>query len=410
MEKLFQPKKINNSTTKLCRLCNVVNLQFKHAKELEMKALVLSGGGARGAYQVGVLTAVAELANQHKIKSPFKIYTGISAGAINAGYLASGAEDFSLCVQKLTKMWSEISSDQVFKTDAISLGKIGLQWMGELSFGALKGTTPTRSLLDTSPLLDLIKHNLEFSKIQANIESNALHALAITALDYRTSNAITFVQGEESIKNWERSRRKSEKCKIDPEHILASSAIPLLFPPIQVDERWFGDGCVRNQTPCSPALHLGAEQLFVIGVRKLSDTADDLRALQLKSSPSVARVINVLLNSILLDGIEVDIERMKRVNDFLDRVPDSIHENLNFKKINYVWIHPTEDIGNIASRMSSKLPRVIRYLLKGLGPLEDASEIISYLLFEPEFCSKLIEIGYQDGMADKMNIEKFLLS
>lgn len=377
-----------------------------------MKALVLSGGGARGAYQVGVLSAVAEIATELKIKSPFKIYTGISAGAINAAYISAGTDDFSTTVQRLVKMWSGLTSDQIFKTDAVSLGKIGLQWMGELSFGGITGTTASRSLLDTSPLHNLIKHNLEFSKIQSHIDSGVLHALAITALDYRTSTAITFVQGQSQgpaqIKNWQRARRRSELSKIRSEHILASSAIPLLFPPVQLDERWFGDGCVRNQTPCSSALHIGAEKLFVIGVRKQNDTADDLRAMQLKSSPSVARVINVLLNSVLLDGVEVDIERLNKINEFLSRVPEDMHAKLNFKKVDYIWIHPTEDIGAIAASMSSKLPRVIRYLLKGLGPLEDASEIVSYLLFEPQFCTKLIEHGYQDGMAQKLSIEEFL--
>ncbi len=375
-----------------------------------MKALILSGGGARGAYQVGVLQAVAEIATQHKLKSPFKIYTGISAGAINAAFMSCGADNFSLTAQRLSKMWSEIESNQVFKTDALSLGKIGLQLMGELSFGGMKNkTNPQRALLDTSPLHELLRQNLEFSKIQQNIDNKSLSAVAVTALDYKTSAAITFVQGQANSPMWERTRRRSEQTQLRAEHVMGSSAIPLLFPPVQLDERWFGDGCVRNQTPCSPALHLGADKLFVIGVRKQSETADDLKAQNQSSSPSVARVVNVLLNSVMLDGIEVDIERLKRVNDFVDRVPESMQDKLNFKKVNYVWIHPTHDIGAIAAGMSSRLPRVIRYLLKGLGPLDDASEIISYLMFEPEFCKKLIELGYQDGMAQRESIESFLL-
>lgn len=376
-----------------------------------MKALVLSGGGARGAYQVGVLQAIAELAIQHKIKSPFKIYTGVSAGAINAAYMAAGADDFALTVSNLAKMWSSLESERVFKTDAISLGRIGLQWMGELSFGALKSqTSPTRSLLDTEPLHDLLKENLRFSQIQKNIDEENLYAVAVTALDYKTSTAITFVQGQPSIKMWERSRRKAESATLSAQHIMSSSAIPLLFPPIHQDDKWFGDGCIRNQTPCSPALHLGAEKLFVIGVRKQSETEDDVRAKNKKDIPSLARVVNVLLNAVMLDGIELDIERMRRINEFVERVPENLREKLNFKKVDYVWIHPTQDIGAIAAEMSSKLPRVIRYLLKGLGPLDDAAEILSYLLFEPQFCSRLIEIGYQDGLSQKTLIEEFLLS
>ena len=377
---------------------------------MKHKALVLSGGGARGAYQVGVLTAIADIATKLKIKIPFSIYTGVSAGAINAAFLASGADDFPSVVRRLATMWSELQPNQVFRTDAVSLGKIGLQWVGELSLGGLSGSTPGRALLDTAPLKDLVRHHLDLAKIQSNIDRNVIRALAITALDYKSSNTITFVQGKDSLEMWERSRRKSERAVIHVENITASSAIPLLFPPIKVEDRYFGDGCLRNQSPLSPALHLGAESLFIIGVRKQGTTEDEVRAIKSPEAPSVARVINVLLNTVMLDSIETDIERLVRINEFLKRVPENLHENLNFKKVNHLWIHPSEDIGQIASGMASKLPRIIRYLLKGLGPLEDASEIISYLLFDPSFCKTLINIGYEDGMRNEKGIEEFLLS
>ncbi len=372
------------------------------------KAIVLSGGGARGAYQVGVLTAVAEVAHRLKLKNPFKIFTGISAGSINAVYLAAGAQDFVRSVNELAKMWSQLHSEQVFRSDVLSLGKISLTWMGELSFGGVIGSTPGRALLDTAPLGDLVRDNVNFSSIQQNIQDGNLRALAVTALDYSSSMAITFVQGHEDCKLWVRARRRAEKSQISADHILASSAIPLLFSPVQVGNRFFGDGCVRNQSPLSPALHLGASDLLVIGVRR-QDAGDG--AVEGKPrSPSVARVINVLLNSVLLDGIEVDMERLARINEFLKRVPQEHQKNLNFKTVEAVWVYPSQDIGELAGSMSSRLPRLIRYLLKGLGPLEEAHEIISYLLFEPEFCSRLIDFGYQDGKAQEEAIEKFLLS
>lgn len=375
-----------------------------------MKGLVLSGGGARGAYQVGVLQAVADIASQLKISRPFDILTGVSAGSINASYLAAGAEDFSLTSKRLADLWAKLNTDNVFRSDAASLGRIGLKWMGELSFGAIAGGSSTRALLDTEPLGDLIRNNLEFAKIQQNINAGNLFALALTALDYKTSEAITFVQGSDRAPMWERYRRRSESTKISTGHIMASSAIPLLFPPIEVDGRHYGDGCVRNLVPCSPALHLGADKLFIIGVRTQKETAYDTRVKKSTVGPSVARVINVLLNSVLLDGVEVDVERLKRINDFVAQVPADVHHKINFKPVDFLFISPSEDLGAIAASMANQLPRLIRYLLKGLGPLEDASEVISYLLFEKEFLTKLIDCGYQDAIKQKDRIETFLRS
>jgi NTE family protein len=373
-----------------------------------VKGLVLSGGGARGAYQVGVLKAVGEICEKKRIANPFQILTGVSAGAINATSLASHTNDFPAGARVLERLWSELRSDQVFRTDAVSLSKIGLQWMGELSLGGLTGGTGGRSLLDTSPLRKLIEDNLDFPAISDRIREGSLFSVGITAMDYRNSATITFVQGNESLTLWERARRRAEKTHIRVEHVLASSAIPLLFPPVAVDHRYFGDGCVRNQAPCSPALHLGAKKILVIGVRKQGLTADEVNATRTPGAPSVARIANVLLNSVLLDSVETDVERLARVNEFLERVPEAHLEHMNFRPVPFVFISPSEDIGAMAAKMSSRLPRFIRYLLKGLGPLEDASELISYLLFEPDFCQALIALGYRDGMKQQKQIEQFL--
>lgn len=374
-----------------------------------MKALVLSGGGARGAYQVGVLNAIADIAADLKIKQPFKIYTGVSAGAINASYMAAGCDDFLLATKKLTEMWSGLTHEKVFKTDAVSLGKISLQWMGELSFGGLAHNPTGMALLNTAPLLDLIKDNLDFSRIQKNIDNNHLQAVGITAIDYRTSKAITFLQGKENTLEWDRSRRKSEKALLRPEHILASSAIPVLFPSVQVDERYFGDGCVRNLTPCSPALRMGADEVFVIGVRKLPSKTDAENQPVPDKNPSLARIVNVLLNAILLDGVEADIERIQNTNEFLQHIEEDKKKALGLKKIKTVFVSPSQDIGAIAASMSSRLPRMVRYLLKGLGPMDEARELISYLLFDPHFCVRLIEMGYSDGLAARADIENFFI-
>lgn len=373
-----------------------------------MKALVLSGGGARGAYQVGVIKAIAEIARSLQIKAPFQIYTGVSAGAINASCMAWGADQFSNQALYLEKLWSNLTADQVFRTDMLSLGKIGFKWMGELSFGALTGATAGRSLLDTSPLRSLIDNNMNYERLDDLIHTGELKALVLTALDFKSSNSISFVHGDPQLPDWTRSRRFSRKEKIRGEHIMASSAIPLLFPPVEVGHSYFGDGCVRNIAPMSPAIRLGAKQIFVIGVRKAGWTSDDDRQKKSLSAPSVARVLNVLMNSVLLDGIEADVERLDEMNRFVEKVPPESREQLNFRTIPVEWVYPSEDIGHHANLMSSRLPRLIRYLLKGLGPLDDASELISYLLFDPEFCQKLIHFGYTDGLAKRESIEKFL--
>lgn len=364
--------------------------------------LVLSGGGARGAYQVGVLNAISQILAEEKISRNFDVYTGVSAGAINAAMLASQAEDFHVAAKVLSDLWSQITADQVFFTDPFRLGKLGLKWMSELSLGGISGSTPGRALLDTTPLGTLLKNNISYDKIQTNLDEGRLKALAITAIDYRDSSAVTFIQSRLD-KGWKKARRYSEPAKISTEHILASSAIPLLFPPVKVHEKYYGDGCLRNSHPCGPSIYLGCQKLVVIGVRSMATVATE-RGSALSRAPSVARVLNVLLNAVLLDGVELDIERLERVNEFIRRVPQDVKGSINYKPIDYVSISPSVDIGELASAKAHRLPRMIRYLIKGLGTLEEANEIISYLLFDPDFCTQLIDIGFHDGLKNRAEI------
>ncbi len=364
--------------------------------------LVLSGGGARGAYQVGVLNAISQIIQEEKIEKTIDILSGVSAGAINASMLAAHANDFHLGTKKLSDLWSQITADQVFYTDPLNLGKLGFKWMSELSLGGLSGSTPGRALLDTTPLKSLLNKNIPYEQIQTHLEDGSLAALAITAIDYKDSTAVTFIQSKLN-KAWKKARRHSESARISTDHIMASSAIPLLFPPGNVDTRYFGDGCVRNTHPCGPSIYLGAEKLIVIGVRTATSTATE-RGHDLTKAPSVARVLNILLNAVLLDGVELDIERLERVNDFIRMVPQQNQGAINYKAIDYAWISPSIDIGELAAAKAHRLPRMIRYLIKGLGTLEEAHEIISYLLFDPDFCSQLIDLGFQDGMKQKDDI------
>lgn len=363
---------------------------------------MLSGGGARGAYQVGVLNAISQILIEEKIERSFDILSGVSAGAINASLLASEAKDFHAATKKLSDLWSQITADQVFFTDPFRLGKIGIKWMSELSLGGLSGSTPGRALLDTTPLRSLLNKHISYDQIQTHLNDGHLKALAITAIDYRDSSAVTFVQSQLE-KGWKKARRFSEPAKISTEHIMASSAIPLLFPPVKVDTKFYGDGCVRNTHPCGPSIYLGSQKLVVIGVRSLTTVATE-RGHSLTRAPSLARVLNILLNAVLLDGVELDIERLERVNEFVRRVPSDLKNTINYKAIDYVCVSPSIDIGELASAKAHRLPRMIRYLIKGLGTLEEANEIISYLLFDPDFCTQLIDVGFQDGLNQRQEI------
>lgn len=372
-----------------------------------MKALVLSGGGARGAYQAGVLNATSEIASRLGQKRPFDIFVGNSAGAINASFLASQADNFIQATESLASLWSSLSADQVFRSDALSLGKIGFKWVRDLPLGGITGFSPGPSLLDTAPLRELLQNNLDFPKIQSNIQSGALKALAVTAVDYQTSMAATFIQGASDLPTWVRSRRYSETAVIHTDHIMASAAIPLLFPPIEVNGRHYGDGCLRNHAPLSPAIHLGAEKILVVGVRRQTEFQIPKTNSAVKP-PTLGKVINTLLNAVLLDGIELDVDRLRKINDFMNKIPTELHSQLNFRKLDFVWIHPSIDIGQLAYDHAHKLPPFIRYLLRGLGSSEDSKETISYLLFDPTFCEKLMEAGYDDAMKKKDDIEVLL--
>ncbi len=362
-------------------------------------ALILSGGGARGAYQVGVLKGLAEILPEKK-ESPFQILSGVSAGAINCAKLASEIEHFSNAVEKCVYLWSQISSDKVFKTDFLSLNKFSLGLFGEKKLN---------SVLETGPLRELIIENCDFSKIKKNLDQEIIESVIITANNYEHSSAISFVQTREKSPIWKESRRQAKLTEINADHILASSAIPMLFPPIKIGDHYFGDGCVRNNTPCSPAIRMGAEKLFVIGVRQQlgAESGATKYDQDKEKSPSMIRILNTLLNAVLLDSVEQDVMRIQRINQLTQFVDSKKKMASGLKEIPALCISPSQDIGEIARAHAHRLPRLLRMTISAFGSLDDASEILSYLLFEPHFCRELIDMGYQDAMDSKSQIKKF---
>jgi NTE family protein len=368
-------------------------------------ALILSGGGARGAYQVGVLKGLAEILKDAKIKNPFQILSGVSAGAINCGQLASDIEQFDVAIEKLVYLWSNISSEQVFKTDFLSLNKFSLGLFGEKKLNAL---------LDTSPLRTLIEKHCDFSRIQKNLDAGIIDSVIITANNYDKNSAVSFVQSRTEKVAWSESRRHAEITVINASHIMASSAIPMLFPPVLVNASYFGDGCVRNNTPCSPSIRMGADKLFVIGVRtqvsseKLAHSkAPPAVKNNEHKEPSMIRILNTLLNAVLLDGVEQDVHRIQRINELVTKTDLKTRATHDLRTIPAICISPSEDIGEIARQYAHHLPRLLRMTISTFGHLDEASEILSYLLFNPQFCRKMIDMGYHDALNAKSSIEKF---
>jgi NTE family protein len=367
-------------------------------------ALVLSGGGARGAYQAGVLRGLLEIGVAGDPVSPFDVFVGSSAGSLNAGMLAAYADEFSAGVGRLLDVWSTITAQDVFRTDVRSLGRIGVRWAWDLSFGGAMRSVQPKSLLDTAPLRQLLKR-IPLARVEANVKSGALYALAVAATDLYTSNGYLFVQGHSAIRPWKRSRWRIEKARIGIDHLMASSAIPVFFPSVQLDGRHFGDGCIRNSAPLSPAINLGADRIIAIGVQ--GPGVPEAPKPKKQPPPTIAQIAGVLLDAVMLDAIETDVEHSNRVNRSLLSCQTRDPSN-PFRLIDVLWLSPSQDFGSIAAELSDHVPPVVRYLMRGLGTDESITELLSYLLFDPAFTGRLIELGRKDALAAKADIKRFL--
>lgn len=372
----------------------------------QRSALILGGGGARAAYQVGVLKAIAELI-EDKTSNPFPIICGTSAGSINTVALASNAADFQTGVNSINEVWANFELHQVFHADAKNLIKRILLWIWS-NIGPGDWQKGPSSMLDNAPLRHLLNKYISFESIDKAIDSGDLHAYCLTACSYTSGESTTFYDGAAEIKDWLRTHREGQREKMTIDHLMASSAIPVVFPSVKLDDEHFGDGSMRQMSPISPALHLGAEKILIIGLRKESELGLDEPP---KHRPSLGQISGYVLDTLFLNSLHSDIERMERVNRILRIEKKQQHAGAGepLKVVEHMVISPSKDIANIAKRHYSDLPKSFRIALKFLGMGKGNSRrFISYLMFTKSFCRELIELGYADAMADKKALIGFL--
>lgn len=383
--------------------------------------LVLTGGGARAAYQVGVLSGVLEIldpARSPTFRNPFGIISGTSAGAINAAALGCRAHQTHKAIDHLTQLWGGLGTQNVYYTDAPRLLRTGLRWLGMMGLGWLAprlNVLAPHSLLDNTPLANLLAQTLDFHRLETNLAQGHLSALAVTATAYTTGEHLTFYQSHAPIKPWTRTLRRAIACPIGVDHLLASSAIPFIFPARAIlagdSTLWCGDGSMRQLAPISSAIHLGAERIFVIGTNFRDEIRPKTRELK-PVYPTVAQIAGHTLSNIFLDGVLMDIERMERINELLARCPANGLKSESLRQIRCLMIAPSQSLDDLAMAHLQELPRAARTLFRVLGVSSRQNQagggaLASYLLFEAGYTRDLIALGRADSMSRAEEVQAF---
>ncbi|HEX2567272.1 MAG TPA: patatin-like phospholipase family protein [Burkholderiales bacterium] len=364
--------------------------------------LVLTGGGARAAYQVGVVKAVRDILG-NPAGNPFPILCGTSAGAINAATLAVFADDFSRGVGNLIEVWEHMRCEHIYRTDAWHIMRTGARWLAAMMLVSRRNPV---SLLDNAPLREMLQRNLAFARIQDHIDAGHLYAVCVTASGYTSGQSVSFFQGGSGLEGWERNQRVGAAVPLSVDVLLASSALPFIFPAVKFHREYFGDGSMRQIAPVSPALHLGADRVLIVGTGRQS--ADQARA-RSNVYPSLAQIAGHALNSIFLDSLMVDIERLERINRTVTLVPPDklASSGVQLRPVKVLFITPSQPIERIAARFLHELPGTVRFILRPTGALNrSGSNLASYLLFEESFCRALIDLGYEDTASRESEVRE----
>jgi len=371
--------------------------------------LVMSGGGARGAYQVGVLRAIARFLPR-RAPIPFRVICGTSAGSINAASLASHAQDFQYGVARLARIWGNLRTSDVYRSDFLGVAGNSLRWLGAMFVTGFARSRRT-SLLDNSPLWKLLERHVEFARIAGEFDAGHLDAVCVTASGYASGQSISFYQGNESLAPWSRVRRAGHKTQIQLAHLMASAAIPFVFAPVWIENEHFGDGSMQQLAPVSPALHLGAERVLVIKVRDPPRQIEQINDKASKEFPSLAQIAGRVLDSIFVDSLDMDLERLTRVNATLSLVPREViqQSGVTLRHVDTFVITPRARMDQIALEHARTMPFAVRSLMRGIGAMRPGGgKLLSYLLFERSYCRALMNLGWADAMAKKDEIEAFI--
>lgn len=374
--------------------------------KMQRTGLILSGGGARAAYQVGVLKAVHRILPPSK-HNPFDIISGTSAGGINGLALATYSQNYRLGIRQLERIWRHFSCEQVYRTDFWGISNALARMSRSLIIGRRYKNDPV-SLLDNEPLRELLEQAIHFDCIQPAIDSGALYAVAVNASGIDSGESVSFFAGHPDIPDWDRQRRVGRRTALGYDHLMASCAIPMIFPAVFLGDQYYADGAVRQLAPISPALHLGAEKIMVVGVSAI--TYRYRPEIPDSTYPSPAKVMGHMLNAAFLDSMETDIERLRRINRTLRHIPKAVreHHDLELRPVQLLEISPSVSLDELAGEHTEEMPKALRLALRGQGNSpHNGSGILSYLLFSEGYCRRLIRLGFEDAMNKQTEIRDF---